>query len=72
MKTTGKEYGLEINDNVITVEAINEFYQKNLRYNFIKKFFSKKDIIPGFYLQGDVGVGKTMILNFFYENQIYK
>ena len=22
----------------------------------------------GFYLQGDVGVGKTMILNFFYEN----
>ena len=61
--------GLEINDNqIITIEAINEFYQKNFRYNFIKKFFSKKDIIPGFYLQGDVGVGKTMILNFFYEN----
>jgi len=61
--------GLEINDNqIITIEAINEFYKKNFNYNFIKKFFSKKDIIPGFYLQGDVGVGKTMILNFFYEN----
>ena len=61
--------GLEINDNqIITIEAINEFYKKNFNYNFIKKFFSKKDIISGFYLQGDVGVGKTMILNFFYEN----
>ena len=61
--------GLEINDNqIITIEAINEFYKKNFNYNFFKKFFSKKDIIPGFYLQGDVGVGKTMILNFFYEN----
>jgi len=61
--------GLEINDNqIITIEAINEFYKKNFNYNFIKKFFSKKDIIPGFYLQGDVGVGKTMILNFFYDN----
>jgi cell division protein ZapE len=61
--------GLEINDNqIITIEAINEFYQKNFNHNFIKNLFSKKEIISGFYLQGDVGVGKTMILNFFYKN----
>ena len=60
---------LEINSNqLITIEAINEFYQNNFDYNFIENFFSKKEKIPGFYLQGDVGVGKTMILNFFYEN----
>ena len=35
---------------------------------FLKKTFSYKITMPGFYLQGDVGVGKTMILNFFYEN----
>ena len=61
--------GLEINDNqIITIGAINKFYKENFNYNFIKNLFFNKDIIPGFYLQGDVGVGKTMILNFFYEN----
>ena len=60
---------LEINNNqLIAIEAINEFYQANFSYNFFTSFFSKKEKIPGFYLQGDVGVGKTMILNFFYEN----
>ena len=61
--------GFEINDNqIVTIESVDDFYQKNFNYNFIKNLFSKKDIILGFYLQGDVGVGKTMILNFFYEN----
>ena len=61
--------GLEINNNQITiVETINEFYQNNFDYNFFTNLFSKKEKIPGLYLQGDVGVGKTMILNFFYEN----
>ena len=32
------------------------------------EFIFKKKNMLGFYLQGDVGVGKTMILNFFYEN----
>ncbi len=60
---------LEININQLTViEAINEFYKTNFNYNFFTSLFSKKKNIPGFYLQGDVGVGKTMILNFFYEN----
>ena len=64
-----KTKGLEINKNqIITIETINKFYQNNFNYNFFSNLFSKKENIPGFYLQGDVGVGKTMILNFFYEN----
>ena len=60
---------LEINTNqLITLEAINEFYQNNFNYNFFINLFSKKYKTLGFYLHGDVGVGKTMILNFFYEN----
>jgi len=60
---------LEINNNqILIIEVINKFYQDNFNYNFFKNLFSKKENVPGFYLQGDVGVGKTMILNFFYEN----
>ena len=60
---------LEINHNqIIIIEAINKFYQNNFNYNFLSRIFSKKSNKLGFYLQGDVGVGKTMILNFFYEN----
>jgi len=64
-----KSKGLEINNNqIVTIEAINEFHQNNFDYNFFLNLFSKKKNIPGFYLQGGVGVGKTMILNFFYKN----
>jgi cell division protein ZapE len=64
-----KREGLEINNNQIaTIEIINKFYQNNFNYNFFTNLFSKKENVPGFYLQGDVGVGKTMILNFFYKN----
>jgi cell division protein ZapE len=64
-----KAKGLEINNNQITtIEAINKFYQNNFNHKFIENLFSKKVNLPGFYLQGDVGVGKTMILNFFFEN----
>ena len=61
--------GLEINHNQIKIiDAINEFYQNNFNYSFFSNLFSQKKNILGFYLHGDVGVGKTMILNFFYEN----
>tara|TARA_B100000795_G_scaffold132570_1_gene98926 strand:- start:231 stop:1271 length:1041 start_codon:yes stop_codon:yes gene_type:complete len=64
-----KTRGLEINNNqIIIIETINEFYQNNFNYNFFNNLFSKKENTPGFYLQGDVGVGKTMILDFFYKN----
>ena len=48
--------------------SINHFYNLNFNKSFFKLIFYKKNSKSGFYLQGDVGVGKTMILNFFYEN----
>jgi len=61
--------GLEINDNQTNiVELISNFYHINFKNYFLSNLFLKKKSKPGFYLQGDVGVGKTMILNFFYEN----
>ncbi len=64
-----KTNGLEINDcQVNIVELINKFYQVNFNNSLLSNLFSKKKCKNGFYLHGDVGVGKTMILNFFYEN----
>ena len=64
-----KKNNLEINSNQLElVDQLNNFNSLNFNKSFLKKIFSKKNTKPGFYLQGDVGVGKTMILNFFYEN----
>ena len=64
-----KKNSLEVNPNQIDlIESLNLFYNQNFNKSLFKKIFSKKNSKPGFYLQGDVGVGKTMILNFFYEN----
>ena len=63
-----KKESLEINANQINIiELIDEFYQKNFNGFSLLNLFSKKNNKLGFYLYGDVGVGKTMILNFFYE-----
>jgi len=60
---------LEINPRqIILVEQLNKFYKLNFNKSFLKTLLSKKKSKLGFYLHGDVGVGKTMILNFFYEN----
>ena len=62
-----KEY--EINKNQISIiEKLNEFYNLNFKQSFIKKIFTGKKNKLGFYLVGDVGVGKTMILNFFFNS----
>ena len=59
----------EINDKQLSIlESLDKFYQSNFSNRFISYLFSKKKNKQGFYLQGDVGVGKTMILDFFYEN----
>ena len=64
-----KKNNLEVNPNQIhLIEELIIFYNLNFDKSFIKKIFYKKNLKVGFYLQGDVGVGKTMILNFFYEN----
>ena len=59
---------LEVNSNQIQiVKRLEQYYQVNFK-SYFSKLFSKKLSQKGFYLYGDVGVGKTMILNFFYEN----
>ena len=55
---------LEVNKNQITViKKLEKYYQNNFK-SFLLKLFSKKLSQKCFYLYGDVGVGKTMILNF--------
>ena len=61
-----KQY--EINQNQIDIiDKLNDFYSNNFNQNFLKRFFKKEKSKLGFYLVGDVGVGKTMILNFFFK-----
>ena len=68
-----KKNNLEVNPNQIDlIEKLNFFYNLNFNKSLFKKIFSKKNSKPGFYLQGDVGVGKSMILDFFYENLKFK
>jgi predicted ATPase len=46
---------------------LKSYYKDNFNQSFLKKIFKKKNVKLGFYLVGDVGVGKTMILNFFFN-----
>ena len=58
----------EINRNqIIVIKKLQEYYNKNFKSVF-SKFFSRNYSKKGFYLYGDVGVGKTMILNFFFNH----
>ena len=59
---------LEVNSNQIEiVKKLEQYYKENFQSYFLK-LFSKKISKKCFYLYGDVGVGKTMILNFFFEH----
>ena len=58
---------LEINHNqLIVIKKLHDYYKKNFR-SLISNFFLKKNTKKSFYLYGDVGVGKTMILDFFFS-----
>ena len=58
---------LEVNPNQIAViKKLEQYYQSNFK-SFFSKLFSKQNSKRGFYLFGGVGVGKTMILNFFFD-----
>ena len=60
---------LKINDNQIEIiDLLIKFKNNCFSENFFSGFFRKKTKKIGFYLFGDVGVGKTMLLNFFYNN----
>jgi cell division protein ZapE len=62
----------EINLNQIKIiNSLEKFSAENFGTSLLKIFFNKK-IKLGFYLHGDVGVGKTMLLNFYYNNLKFK
>ena len=58
----------EINQNQLNlINYLENYYKTNFKQNFFTKIFKKDYNMLGFYLVGDVGVGKTMILNFFFN-----
>ena len=58
---------LEVNHNqLLVIKSLQNYYKKNFK-TFIINFFSKENLKKSFYLYGDVGVGKTMILDFFFN-----
>ena len=58
----------EINNSQLNViDNLKSYYVDNFNQTFLNKIFKKKNYKPGYYLVGDVGVGKTMILNFFFD-----
>jgi len=68
-----KKNNLEVNSNQTDlIKELNKFYILNFDKSFLESMFLNKNYKSSFYLQGDVGVGKTMILNFFYENLKFK
>ncbi len=63
------EKKFEINQSQFKIiNHLQDYYKKNFERSILSKFLSKKNDKLGFYLAGDVGVGKTMILNFFFDN----
>ena len=63
-----KNNQFEINSDQLDIIAeLKVFYKDNFKQSFFNKLF-KKNYKLGFYLVGDVGVGKTMILDFFFNN----
>ena len=63
-----KKNKFNINQNQIKViEQLESYHNKNFKYSLLKKIFKKNSDELGFYLFGGVGVGKTMILDFFFD-----
>jgi cell division protein ZapE len=58
---------LEVNNNQINViKKLQDYFNENFTSSLLK-IFKKKSKKKAFYLHGGVGVGKTMILNFFFD-----
>jgi cell division protein ZapE len=51
-----------------TLDLLINFKKKSYSKNILSNFFTKPGQKLGFYLYGDVGVGKTMLLNFFFNH----
>ena len=62
-----EDHQYEINQNQLKiVNLLKIYYLENFKSSFFNRFFKKQNKL-GFYLIGDVGVGKTMILNFLFN-----
>ena len=58
---------LEVNQNqIIVIKRLQDYFNQNFTSSLFKTLF-KKTPKKAFYLHGGVGVGKTMILNFFFN-----
>ena len=58
----------EVNQNQLDlINHLQNYYKDNFNQTFFNKIFKKNENRLGFYIVGDVGVGKTMISNFFYN-----
>ena len=58
---------LEVNQNqLLVIKELQDYYKKNFK-SFLFNLFLEKNNKKGFYLYGGVGVGKTMILDFFFD-----
>ena len=58
----------EINQNQLEIiNNLKDYSNDNFNQSLLRKIFKKNNNKLGFYLVGDVGVGKTMILNFFFK-----
>ncbi len=63
-----KKNNLEINSyQLIVIDELKSYYKLNFNKSILTKFFLKNNSKLAFYLHGGVGVGKTMILNFFFD-----
>ena len=63
-----KKNKFNINQNQIKdIEQLKSYHNKNFKNSLLKKIFKKNSDELGFYLFGGVGVGKTMILDFFFD-----
>ena len=53
------------------IEDLSLFYHSNGKAkSLLKKLLRNNQAKLGFYLYGEVGVGKTMLLNFFYNSYL--
>jgi len=67
-----EDHQYEINQNQLKiVNLLKIYYLENFKSSFFNRFFKKQNKL-GFYLIGGVGVGKTMILNFFFNKLVEK
>ena len=58
----------EINQSQLNIiDNLANFHKTNFKDSNIFNIFKNKNKKFGYYLVGDVGVGKTMILNFFFN-----